>query len=78
MEKEKCEVKQNLDRLIKNRPDLVFKKTDKNGKAKPDYFKVLDRVLRYSPMSYLPKSVSECDACLLMISSITEGAGFVA
>lgn len=74
MEKEKCEVKQNLDRLIKNRPDLVFKKTDKNGKAKPDYFKVLDRVLRYSPMSYLPKSVSECDACLLMISSITEGA----
>ncbi|WP_258306839.1 type I-F CRISPR-associated protein Csy1 [Vibrio sp. 11986-1-5] len=73
MEKEKCEIKQNLDRLIKNRPDLVFKKTDKNGKAKPDYFKVLDRVLRHSPQSYLPKSVSECDACLLMISSINEG-----
>ena len=74
MEKEKCEVKQNLDRLIKNRPDLVFKKTDKNGKAKPDYFKVLNRVLRHSPKSYLPKSISECDASLLMISSINEGA----
>lgn len=74
MEKEKCEIKQNLDRLIKNRSNLEFKKTDKNGKAKPDYFKVLDGVLRHSPQSYLPKSISECDACLLMISSINEGA----
>ncbi|MDQ2107674.1 MULTISPECIES: hypothetical protein [unclassified Vibrio] len=74
MENEKCEVKQSLDRLIKNRSELAFKKTDKNGKATPDYFKVLDRVLRHSPKSYLPKSISECDACLLMISSINEGA----
>jgi CRISPR-associated protein (Cas_Csy1). len=74
MEKEKCEVKQSLDRLIKNRPDLAFKKTDNKGKEKPDYFKVLDAVLRLSPQSYLPKSIPECDACLLMISSINEGA----
>ncbi|MDP5255750.1 MULTISPECIES: type I-F CRISPR-associated protein Csy1 [unclassified Vibrio] len=74
MEKEKCEVKKNLDRLIKNRPSLAFKKKDKNGKAKPDYFKVLDWVLRHSSQSYLPKLISECDACLLMISSINEGA----
>ncbi|MBE3658766.1 hypothetical protein BOO92_19025 [Vibrio navarrensis] len=74
MENEKCEIKQNLDRLIKNRSDLVFKKNDKTGKAKPDYFKVLDTVLRHSSKSYLPKSISECDACLLMISSINEGA----
>lgn len=74
MEKEKCEIKQNLDRLIKNRSDLEFKKIDKNGKEKPDYFKVFDVVLRHSPKSYLPSSISECDACLLMISSINEGS----
>jgi CRISPR-associated protein Csy1 len=74
MEKEKSEIKRNLDKLVKNRSDLAFKKTDKNGKVKPDYFKVLDAVLRNYPRNYLPESISECDACFLMISSVKEGS----
>jgi len=74
MEKEKSEIKSNLDKLVKNRSDLSFKKTDKNGKVNPDYFKVLDAVLRNYPRKYLPESISECDACLLMISSVKEGS----